>query len=66
MAECGEEAFAKQIHITDHPLVRSKLSIIRDRRTDAKLFRELVYEIGLFVGYCATAGLDTDVEQSVL
>lgn len=54
-----------RVHVTDHPLVRTKLSIIRDRKTDAKVFRELVYEIGLYVGFQATSHLATTAEKNV-
>lgn len=54
-----------KVHVTDHPLVRTKLSIIRDRKTDSKVFRELVYEIGLYVGFQATSRLATNVEKNV-
>lgn len=58
-------SWQQNIHVTDHPLVRAKLSIIRDKKTDCKVFRELVYEIGLYVGFQATARLITSVEKNV-
>lgn len=61
----GENQWIKRVHVTDHPLVRTKLSIIRDKRTDSKVFRELVYEIGLYVGFQATAHLNTTIENNV-
>lgn len=64
-AACNGGAFEDCVHVTGHPLVRTKLSIIRDRKTDPKRFRELVYEIGLYVGFQATARLTTNVEESV-
>ncbi len=42
-----------------HPLVASKLSLMRDKHTDHKLFRELVHEITLLLGYEATQNLQT-------
>ena len=63
MMEEGE--WRTKVHVTDHPLVRTKLSIIRDRKTDSKVFRELVYEIGLYVGFQATSRLATNVEKNV-
>jgi uracil phosphoribosyltransferase len=39
-----------QLHVSQHPLVRHKIRILADRRTDSKLFRELVKELtGLMV-----------------
>ncbi len=34
-----------------HPLIAHKLSILRDKRTGTKEFRELVSEISMFLGY---------------
>lgn len=42
-----------------HPLVSGKLSLLRQRQTDHKLFRELVHEITLLLGYEATQNLQT-------
>jgi uracil phosphoribosyltransferase len=41
-------------HISDHPLVRHKLTRLRDARTDHRTFRELVREITLLLSYEAT------------
>jgi uracil phosphoribosyltransferase len=42
---------------SQHPLVRHKLSRLRDRHTDPKRFRELVREIAALMVYEATADL---------
>lgn len=42
-----------------HPLVRHKLTKLRDKRTDPKKFRELVRELGALLTYEATADLAT-------
>ena len=42
-----------------HPLIAYKLSRLRDKYTEHKLFRELVHEITLLLGYEATAHLAT-------
>lgn len=65
-AACNGGGFKGRVHLADHPLIRTKLSIIRDRRTEPKRFRELVYEIGLYVGFQATACLATTAEENVL
>ena len=44
----------KNLKITEHPLVQSKLSMLRDKNTGNKEFRELVKEIAIFVCYEAT------------
>ena len=35
-----------ELHVYDHPLIQHKLSILRDKNTSVKDFRELVGEIG--------------------
>ena len=47
----------KKVHIMDHPLVSHKLTIMRDKRTSVKDFRELVSEIGMLITYEATRDL---------
>ncbi|MBS0288702.1 MAG: uracil phosphoribosyltransferase [Proteobacteria bacterium] len=42
-----------------HPLIAGKLSLLRQKQTDHKLFRELVHEITLLLGYEATQNLKT-------
>jgi uracil phosphoribosyltransferase len=44
----------------EHPLVRHKLTLIRDRTTDTRDFRTLVYEVALLVCYEATRTLVTE------
>ncbi|MBS3977418.1 MAG: uracil phosphoribosyltransferase [Syntrophomonadaceae bacterium] len=43
-----------QVHILDHPLIQHKLSIIRDKNTGAKEFRELVEEVSMLMAYEVT------------
>ena len=46
-----------KVHIMDHPLVAHKLTIMRDKDTSVKDFRELVSEIGMLITYEATRDL---------
>lgn len=51
--------------VVDHPLVQHKLSILRDKRTSTKDFRELVTELTIFEGYEAMHDLpleDVEIE----
>ena len=41
--------YSERVHVMDHPLVAHKLSIIRDKNTSVKDFRELVSEIGMLI-----------------
>ena len=49
-----ESKFGSKVHIMDHPLVAHKLTIMRDKNTSVKDFRELVSEIGMLITYEAT------------
>ena len=46
-----------RLHIVDHPLVQHKLSILRDKRTSTKDFRQLLHELAIFEGYEALRNL---------
>lgn len=50
----------QKLYICKHPLVQSKLSLLRDEATDSKMFRELMKEIGLLLGYEATQDLSLE------
>ena len=45
------------LSIVDHPLVRHKLTLLRDRATPTKQFKELVDEIAMLMAYEATRDL---------
>ena len=49
-----------QVHISSHPLVKHKMSLLRDQRTDPKKFRELLREISILLAYEATADIATE------
>ena len=46
-----------KVHVMDHPLLAHKLTIMRDKDTSVKDFRELVSEIGMLITYEATRDL---------
>ncbi len=46
-----------QVFISRHPLVQHKLTLLRDRTTDPKTFRELVRELAQLLFYEATQDL---------
>jgi uracil phosphoribosyltransferase len=53
----------ENIHIVDHPLIRHKLALLRDRNTSTNEFRDLLREISLLMGYELLRDLPTeDVE----
>ena len=41
----------KNVHILDHPLIRHKLAIIRDKNTNTKQFREIISELATLMAY---------------
>ena len=43
-----------QLHVIDHPMVQHKLTIMRDKETGSKDFRELLKEIATLMGYEVT------------
>ncbi len=49
--------FSEKVHVMNHPLVAHKLTILRDKNTSVKDFRELVSEIGMLITYEATRDL---------
>lgn len=46
-----------ELHIVDHPLIVHKLSIMRNKETGSKDFRELLDEIAMLMGYELTRDL---------
>ncbi|MDR7521613.1 MAG: uracil phosphoribosyltransferase [Armatimonadota bacterium] len=42
------------VHIFDHPLIRHKLTILRDKRTGHKEFRELTEELAMLMAFEVT------------
>ena len=52
-----------KVVIMDHPLVAHKLTIMRDKDTSVKDFRELVSEIGMLITYEATRDLPLTTKE---
>lgn len=46
-----------QLHVIDHPMIQHKLTIMRQKETGSKDFRELLKEIALLMGYEVTRDL---------
>ena len=51
------------VYVMDHPLVKHKLTIMRDKNTSVKDFRELVSEIGMLITYEATRDLPLTTKE---
>ena len=52
-----------QVHISEHPLVKHKLTLLRDKNTEPKKFRELIREITLLITYEALTDLEIAPKQ---
>ena len=57
-----------QLHVINHPMVQHKLTIMRDKETGSKDFRQLLKEIALLMGYEVTRDIpleDVEVETPI-
>ena len=57
-----------QVHLIDHPMIQHKLTIMRDKNTGSKDFRQLLEEISLLMGYEVTRDLpleDIQIETPI-
>lgn len=52
-----------QLFVMDHPLIQHKLSMMRDKKTPTILFRQLLKEISLLMGYEITRSLPMTTMQ---
>ena len=55
----------KNVQVIDHPLIQHKLTLMRDKSTGSKEFRELLDEISMLMGYEVTRDLplmDVEIE----
>ncbi len=58
----------KMVNILTHPLIAHKLTIMRDKNTSVKDFRECAHEVALLIGYEATKDLilsDHEIETPI-
>src|SRR5207237_8126592 len=59
----GRALSSAQLPVSAHPLVREKVTRLRDETTPPKIFRELVAEIATLLLYEATADLPTEPRE---
>jgi uracil phosphoribosyltransferase len=58
----------KNVTVMEHPLIQHKLTLLRDKNTGVKEFRELVEELSLLMGYEVTRNLtveETEIETPI-
>ncbi|MBE3552402.1 MAG: uracil phosphoribosyltransferase [Kyrpidia tusciae] len=53
-----------RVHVLDHPLIQHKLTLIRDKNTGTKEFRELLEEVAMLMAYEITR--DLPLEETVV
>jgi uracil phosphoribosyltransferase len=49
--------FGARVHPSHHPLIKHKISLLRDVHTEPKKFREIVREVSIMLAYEATCDL---------
>jgi len=57
-----------KVFVFDHPLIQHKISLLRDKNTSTKEFRELVSEIAMLMGYEVTRNMplkEVEIETPV-
>ncbi|TXI98212.1 MAG: uracil phosphoribosyltransferase [Neisseriales bacterium] len=52
-----------KVHTITHPLVQHKLTIMRDKNTGTKEFRELTHELSQLIGYEAMRNIKTELVE---
>lgn len=58
----------KNVFVFDHPLIQHKISLLRDKNTSSKEFRELASEISMLMGYEVTRDIslkEVEIETPV-
>ncbi len=52
-----------QVHVIDHPLIQHKITLIRDKNTGPKDFRDLVGEVAMLMAYEVTRHLPLETVE---
>ena len=58
----------EKFHVVDHPLIKHKLTIMREKETGSKDFRQMLSEIAMLMSYELTRDLpvvDVEIETPV-
>lgn len=53
----GREVAMSNVYVSNHPLIRHKVTMMRDAQTEPKKFRELIREVAIMLAYEATADM---------
>jgi uracil phosphoribosyltransferase len=60
MSKSGDENMSG-VHVVDHPLIRHKLTLMREKARSTRSFRELLREIAMLLCYEVTRDLPTEL-----
>ena len=55
--------FDENTYVFDHPLIKHKISLLRNKNTGTNEFRSLVEELAMLMGYEALSDLPTRLEE---
>lgn len=53
----------KNVTVLDHPLIRHKVAIIRDKATDTKQFRDIIKELAMLMAYESFKDIPTQEKE---
>jgi len=62
------EIILRELHVMEHPLIRHKIAIMRDKNTGPKEFRELADEVATLMAYEVTRDMpleDVEIETPI-
>lgn len=62
------EIILSELHVMDHPLIRHKIALMRDKNTGPKEFRELADEVATLMAYEVTRDMpleDVEIETPI-
>jgi uracil phosphoribosyltransferase len=54
------DSLPENVHVSNHPVLKTKLTKLRDAKGSPHLFREVLKEVTMFLGYEATESLNTE------
>jgi uracil phosphoribosyltransferase len=55
------QGIGNEVHVVDHPLIRHKLTLMREKARSTRSFRELLREIAMLLCYEVTRDLPTEL-----
>ncbi|KAM3582035.1 hypothetical protein VKS41_005469 [Umbelopsis sp. WA50703] len=56
---------SSNVHISSHPIVVTKLSVLRDKNSSSKVFRDVMTDLSVLLGYEATQDLELKATETL-